>query len=612
MTRRCPLALEPLEARRTPAVTIVNATTATFTDIDGDRATVKVSGGTLTAGLFTTAAKGLGDQLQTIDLSGGGFDRAGLTVTAARGPAGDGKVNVGFINSTNHDLGAVTVAGDLGRIAAGDADTTTTGLKSLGVRSLGRYGVDTQAAGGSLESDINGPLGKLAVTGDVAGAFVNVTGGAAGTIGAVAVGGSLVGGSANSTGAIQSSGAMGPVTVGRDLRGGSGTLSGYVQGLGAMGPVTVRGSIIGGGGIFSGYFQSSGAMGPLTVGHDLLGGTNTLSGYVQSGGALAALTVRGSIVGGSGVFSGYVQANGASGPVTVGHDIHGGAGTISGYLQGASFARVTVGGSLIGGTGTVSGAINSLGDLGPVQVAHDVVGGSINGTTGSLDQSGLIVSEGRIAGVTIGGSVISGSDTSTAGSLTNNASIRAANDIGYLTVRGGLVGNSNPNGDSPVIISARGQATPGTTADVAIGKLTVGGRAENARILAGYDIFLTPKNADAQIGAVSVGGDWVGSTIAAGVVAGGDGRFGTADDVAISGAGTTDDPARRSRVGSVKIGGLVYGTPAASGTDHFGFVAQEVGSFRAGYLGALLHAGPGNDVIELAPTTGDVTIREVS
>jgi hypothetical protein len=109
-----------------------------------------------------------------------------------------------------------------------------------------------------------------------------------------------------------------------------------------------------------------------------------------------------------------------------------------------------------------------------------------------------------------------------------------------------------------------------------------------------------------------VGGDWVASTIAAGVVAGGDRLFGTGDDAAISGAGTTDDPARRSRVASVKIGGLVYGTPAASGTDHFGFVAQQVGSFKAGHFGASLDAGPGNDVIELAPTTGDVTLREVT
>jgi hypothetical protein len=61
---------------------IVNPTTATYTDIDGDKVTVKVSSGILTASLFTTAATGPGDQLQAIDLSGGGFDGVNLTISA--------------------------------------------------------------------------------------------------------------------------------------------------------------------------------------------------------------------------------------------------------------------------------------------------------------------------------------------------------------------------------------------------------------------------------------------------------------------------------------------------------------------------------------------------
>ena len=47
------------------------------------------------------------------------------------------------------------------------------------------------------------------------------------------------------------------------------------------------------------------------------------------------------------------------------------------------------------------------------------------------------------------------------------------------------------------------------------------GRLELAQILAGYDTSLTPANADAQIGPVTVGGDWIASSITAGVVAGG-------------------------------------------------------------------------------------------
>jgi hypothetical protein len=214
------LSLWALESRLAPAVTIVNAHTATFTDIDGDRATVTVSAGTLTAGLFATAAAGVGDQLQGIDFSAGGFDGATLTISPIKVPAGDGLVNVGFINSTGHDLGAVSVAGDLGQIDAGDSDPAAPAVAALTVRSLGRFGTVTQAAGGSLESNVNGALSKLVVKADLAGAYVNVDDGADGTIGSVTVGGSLIGGSDTSSGRVFASGNMGPVAIGRDLQGG--------------------------------------------------------------------------------------------------------------------------------------------------------------------------------------------------------------------------------------------------------------------------------------------------------------------------------------------------------------------------------------------------------
>src|SRR5258708_15583922 len=123
--------LERLECREVPSVVIVNPTTATYTDVDGDHVTVKVSTGTLTAGLFTTLATGLGDQLQKIDLSGGGFDSASLTFSVAKVPGGDGLANVGYINSTGHDLGAVIVKGDLRRIHAASPTPTLPPTQSL-------------------------------------------------------------------------------------------------------------------------------------------------------------------------------------------------------------------------------------------------------------------------------------------------------------------------------------------------------------------------------------------------------------------------------------------------------------------------------------------------
>ncbi len=51
-------------------------------------------------------------------------------------------------------------------------------------------------------------------------------------------------------------------------------------------------------------------------------------------------------------------------------------------------------------------------------------------------------------------------------------------------------------------------------------------------------------------------------------------------------------------------------TPSG-GADHFGFVAQQIGSFKALGFTAALTAGT-DAPLELALTTGDVTIREVA
>ena len=40
--------------------------------------------------------------------------------------------------------------------------------------------------------------------------------------------------------------------------------------------------------------------------------------------------------------------------------------------------------------------------------------------------------------------------------------------------------------------------------------------ASGAKVLAGYDSALNPVNADAQIGSVSVGADWIASNLIAG------------------------------------------------------------------------------------------------
>ena len=62
-----------------------------------------------------------------------------------------------------------------------------------------------------------------------------------------------------------------------------------------------------------------------------------------------------------------------------------------------------------------------------------------------------------------------------------------------------------------------------------------------------------------------------------------------------------------NRIVSVQITGVVIGTEG--GSDHFGFVAQEIGSFKSLGFTAALTAGA--NLFELSLTTGDVNIREV-
>src|SRR5262249_30902645 len=116
-----------------------------------------------------------------------------------------------------------------------------------------------------------------------------------------------------------------------------------------------------------------------------------------------------------------------------------------------------------------------------------------------------------------GGSIIAGIDTSLGGSLLESASIRADHDIGAILVKGSLIGNLTANGVSPVIISARGQAAPGTI-NSAIGTITIRGPVELASIFGDYTTILTPTSDGAQIGAVTVGRDWIASNLVVGVI----------------------------------------------------------------------------------------------
>jgi hypothetical protein len=595
-----------------PAVQILTSKTATYMDENGDRVTIKVTKGTLDASDFQLAAAANGGgQLRLIDFSDDDaeFEGTNLTLTVKKARNGDGLAHVGFIKArdtvagTGVDLGNVSIPGDLGQIDAGDADTVTAALAKLSVRSMGRFGFASQATGASTQSDILGPLGVLKVKGDVTEVMIKVEAASLenGTIGSVIIGGSLLGGTTDFSGLISATGNIGPVKIGRDIIGGAGTESGRILSSVKLGAVTVGGSVLGGSGDGSGTIVGLTEMAAVKIRGDLAGGDGHSSGRNFTSGKLASATIGGSVLGHSNVATGTIFSTGDMGPVRIGRDLVGGDGTQSGRIQcGAQLTSVTIGGSVLGSSGGSSGTIVSVGDINSLNIGRDLIGGSITGTA-SLFTSGAVFGQ-RIGAITIGGSIISGTDDST-GTLSRSGVIQAFKDIGSLTIKGNIIGNAT----NPVLLTAHGQAAPGPDSDIAIGKIVVGGRVERAQILAGWQGPVAT-NGNASIGRVNVGGDWIASDLVAGVQDDDDpaldDSFGDADDIPIPGF---DSDGLVARIASISIKGVVIGS--ALGGTH-GFVAQQIGSFKALGFTAPLTAGT-DGPIKLSPITDDVTIREV-
>jgi hypothetical protein len=162
---------------------------------------------------------------------------------------------------------------------------------------------------------------------------------------------------------------------------------------------------------------------------------------------------------------------------------------------------------------------------------------------------------------------------------------------------------------APILIGARGQATPTPGHDLAISSISIKGSAEYANIGAGWDFSTaTATNADAQIGTVSIGLDWIASNVVAGAAPGLDGFFGTADDVLTPGGTATV-----ASIAKIVIKGRALGTPG--GADHFGIVAEQIISCKIGPVPIPLLTGPGNDLppddFSLS-STGDIRLREVA
>ena len=636
----------------------------------GNMGPVKI-GGDLVGGTKTLSGAILaGGNLANISIGGsvvGGLD-AGSGFISSEGDIGPIKIGGDLVGGAEifsgsiqgHQIASVTVGGSL-LGGAGQRSASIFSVSDLGPVSVGKNvkgdadfsgrisageSIASVRIGGSLIGDSlgsgaivsGGALGPVKVGGDVKGGSGSDSGkiDAGGNLGALTIGGSLIGGGGDygtvltgtfyHSGQVFAAGSVGSMKIGGNLLGSAGGFSASISSIGAMGDLSIGGSVIGGSGDRSGSILTpNGApMGNISIRHDLRGGQNNGTGSILATGTLKSVTIGGSFFGGTEQTAGVISVMSASPTVVkIGHDLVGGRGEGSGVITNAE--RVTIGGSIIGGTGETSGGISSsIVELKSVRIGHDLLGGSIPGQSRGLNSSGFIDSYGNIGDIFIGGSIISGTDGSAGPEgLNTNATIRAGGAIGSLTVGGDLVGNVSPNGDSLVIISAFGQETAaGATSDVAIGKITIGGRVEWAQIFAGYNRNLVPKNADAQIGRVWVGADWIASSIVAGVTnlgkdaaPGGIGlnadnvNFGDLADRRIDEAGELSEVS--SRIDRITIGGQVFGSPKSFRVaDQFGFVAEEIGALKVGARSFTLTAGAHNDGAPLS-VNGDSSFHEI-
>lgn len=713
--------IEPLESRIAPA-TLVNPTTVTFQDVDGDLVTVKSSKPifvdatinnvfTFAGGSGVDGLNGIAQQLQAIDLTQLGTPadatKTNITISAQRSSitGGDGFVNVGAILASGIDLGTVTVKGDLGRIVSGNLADGGVGLKGLNVRSMGEFETDTQDVGGDLNSVVNGAITTISVGGNIRGAYILSTGngafiskatvggsiigldstdfsgriGSDGDIGTILVKGSLIGADAADSGTLDADGVIKSVTVLGSVIGGEGDDSAQIDGDGGINKVTIGGDLVGGDGIESGVVNGGVYLGTVKIGGSMRGGGGEESGSLLASsfaGVINSVSVGGDIKGGAGEESAYIHAGTELGPVTVKGSVFGGAGQLSASIyaggaisSGNIMKAVTINGDLQGGTGVASAnigaAFGALGGVASVNIGKVIIKGSIIGlgnesaaitandigliTVGrSMEGSGVDSAQVQISGVlskmTVGGSLtggagvgsgrisagvsigalkiagdVSGGDGNFSGEIFANLSgaksiiIGGSLTSGTGTSAGGihingptgsiLIGGSvNGTATDPVVISARGN--DGEVSPMALKSLTIKGSATYLNVLGGWlNISSTPFNSDANIGSIVVGGDWIAGSIVAGVDDGTDLKFGTADDVASSFGNDGDNV---SRIASILIKGQVIGT--VGGTDHFGFVAEQIGKLKIGAT-TYTFTSAEDDPIALG-STGDFIVRE--
>lgn len=403
MGKNFPVILEKFEDRIAPAV-LINPSTVTFQDVDGDEVTVKFSKKILTSQetldevLSLTPGDVSGEKLDGIDLSlldltAAQLNRLGVTIVAKQAGGGDGLVNVGAILGEGIDLGHVFVDGVLGKITAGNANAGTAGLLSLSVDSLGLSEGESTVDFSDITSVIVGNLNSFKVTHDINKAVLSVTGSDKAQLVQAKIGGSLIGGDDDYSGSISVNGRIGKIFVGGDLTGGNGMYSGSIV-SGSIGSVVIDGNVTGGEGSegYSGVVFSNGKISYATVQGDLVGGEGERSGMVHGHTGISSVKIGGDIIGGDGYASGRIETGRRIVQVAVEGDIVGGTADYAGSVMSMETVRsVLVGGNLEGADFRGSGSVFSEEGINRVVIHGDLQGGYGEGA-GCVEAAGKIVS----------------------------------------------------------------------------------------------------------------------------------------------------------------------------------------------------------------------------
>ncbi|MES2598031.1 MAG: DUF4394 domain-containing protein [Verrucomicrobiota bacterium] len=580
-------------------LTIVNATTATYIDLDGDKVTIQITGAAAGASLglddFNFIVGAQGSQLRLLNFADDGQEwaRANITITAVPvAGRGDSFANIGHINATGVDLGKVSVNGDLGRIDAGQTGNATPGLASLTVQSMGAFSGTQVPTDSSTVSNIVGKLGGLTVKSDFMNSQISVTG-ADGAITSIFIGGNLDARAATGSAGISSSQAIGTVTINGSIYGGGFADAGGIYTATTMGNVTVGGSVYGGTFDETGYIASAGIMGNVLVKGSVVGGTQYDTGYIAGYAGMGSVTLKGSLLGGAVVhgpsddYSGCLYTDGKMGALVIGGNMIGTNGDYSGSVYAAGGIKsVLVSGSIRGGSAPFSGEYSGAIVVRAGGMGNVTIGGDLTGSFGIYSGTLLSLDNGSIANVTIGGSVTGQGNLPTG--------IISDNQIGAIKIAGEVSGAR---------ISAEG-GTGSPAALVAIKSLSVGLDVRNAQILAGHSNAVGPvlTNPNATLGQVTVGGDWVLSTMKAGgmgtisIKGNLDGR-GTIFSNGIFSLGT---------MGNLSIGGNFYG-----GTNSETGKVDADGAMGTVTIGGSIYGGGGTNAgaIEAGGTMGNVLVK---